>query len=67
MNGFSSASLLVMLNVAVRVPDADGSKVTVNVVLSEAFISNAGCTFTVKSAALVPLTVTLESVKFPVP
>ncbi|CAD0000397.1 hypothetical protein FLACHUCJ7_00016 [Flavobacterium chungangense] len=44
--------------VAVRVPAADGSKVTIKVVLPEVFIGLVGWVVTVKSAALVPLMAT---------
>ncbi|CAD0000401.1 hypothetical protein FLACHUCJ7_00020 [Flavobacterium chungangense] len=44
--------------VAVRVPNADGSKVTTKVVLPKAFIGLVGCVVTVKSLALLPLMVT---------
>ena len=59
-----------MVIVAVRVPAALGSKVTVKVVLPAAATEAAGCAVTVKSAAFVPLTATSgvpERVRAPVP
>jgi hypothetical protein len=65
--GFSSASPLLKLRLALRKPLALGLNCTWKVLFPPAATEEAGWTVTVKSAACVPETVTELTLKGPVP
>ena len=67
LKGFSFASLLLKLSVALRRPLALGSNLTEKVVLPPGVTLAAGAAVTVKSAACVPPTVTLPRVSVALP